>query len=163
MAMNQQIVSRFAIFLLSIVLIVVGIEHFVHPRNMLIYVPTWIPGGLTWVYIVGAACIIVAVSFMLNQMVKVTAYLLALLLFSFVFCVHLPNYLNTADSEYRQLAFLNILKDTALAAFALYIASNARHQKILEETVRSEEHTSELKSLRHLVCRLPLEKQQPIS
>ena len=139
MAMNQHILSRFAIFLLAIVLIVFGIEHFVHPRNMLIYVPTWIPGGLTWVYIVGAACIIVAVSFMLNQMVKVTAYLLALLLFSFVFCVHLPNYLNTADSEYRQLAFLNILKDTALAAFALYIASNARHQKVLEETTIEEE------------------------
>ena len=137
--MNQHILSRFAIFLLAIVLIVFGIEHFVHPRNMLIYVPTWIPGGLTWVYIVGAACILVAVSFMLNQMVKVTAYLLALLLFSFVFCVHLPNYLNTADSEYRQLAFLNILKDTALAAFALYIASNARHQKVLEETTIEDE------------------------
>jgi uncharacterized membrane protein len=139
MAMNQHILSRIAIFLLAIVLIVFGIEHFVHPRNMLIYVPTWIPGGLTWVYIVGAACIIVAVSFILNQLVKVTAYLLALLLFSFVFCVHLPNYLNTADPEYRQLAFLNILKDTALAAFALYIASNARHQKVLEETVIEEE------------------------
>jgi uncharacterized membrane protein len=139
MAINQHILSRFAIFLLAIVLIVFGIEHFVHPRNMLIYVPTWIPGGLTWVYIVGAACILVAVSFMLNQMVKVTAYLLALLLFSFVFCVHLPNYLNTADVEYRQQAFLNLLKDTALAAFALYIASNARHQKVLEETVIEEE------------------------
>jgi len=139
MAMNQHILSRIAIFLLAIVLIVFGIEHFVHPRNMLIYVPTWIPGGLTWVYIVGASCILVAVSFMLNQMVKVTAYLLALLLFSFVFCVHLPNYLNTADPEYRQLAFLNVLKDTALAAFALYIASNARHQKVLEETVIEEE------------------------
>jgi len=139
MAMNQHILSRIAIFLLAIVLIVFGIEHFVHPRNMLIYVPTWIPGGLTWVYIVGAACIIVAVSFILNQLVKVTAYLLALLLFSFVFCVHLPNYLNTADPEYRQLAFLNVLKDTALAAFALYIASNARHQKVLEETAIEEE------------------------
>jgi len=139
MAMNQHTLSRIAIFLLAVVLIVFGIEHFVHPRNMLIYVPTWIPGGITWVYIVGAACILVAVSFIINRMVKVTAYLLALLLFSFVFGVHLPNYLNTADIEYRQLAFLNVLKDTALAAFALYIASNARHQKVLEETVIEEE------------------------
>jgi len=139
MAMNQHILSRIAIFLLAAVLIVFGIEHFVHPRNMLIYVPAWIPGGITWVYIVGAACILVAVSFIINRMVKVTAYLLALLLFSFVFGVHLPNYLNTADVEYRQLAFLNVLKDTALAAFALYIASNARHQKVLEETVIEEE------------------------
>jgi putative oxidoreductase len=139
MAMNQHILSRFAIFLLAIVLIVFGIEHFIHPRNMLIYVPTWIPGGLTWVYVVGIACILVALSFILNRMVKATAYLLALLLFSFVFCVHLPNYLNTADLEYRQLAFLNVLKDTALAAFALYIASNARHQRVLEETSIDEE------------------------
>ena len=137
--MNQHTLSRIAIFLLAVVLIVFGIEHFVHPRNMLIYVPSWIPGGITWVYIVGAACILVAVSFIINRMVKVTAYLLALLLFSFVFGVHLPNYLNTADVEYRQLAFLNVLKDTALAAFALYIASNARHQKVLEETVIEEE------------------------
>ena len=137
--MNQHILSRIAIFLLAAVLIVFGIEHFVHPRNMLIYVPTWIPGGITWVYFVGAACILVAVSFILNRMVKVTAYLLALLLFCFVFGVHLPNYLNTADVEYRQQAFLNVLKDTALAAFALYIASNARHQKVLEETVIEEE------------------------
>jgi len=137
--MNQHILSRIAIFLLAIVLIVFGIEHFVHPMNMLNYVPTWIPGGVTWVYIVGAACILVAVSFMLNQMVKVTAYLLALLLFSFVFCVHLPNYLNASNAESRQLAYLNLLKDTALAAFALYIASNARHQKVLEETVIDEE------------------------
>ncbi|HEV8285300.1 MAG TPA: hypothetical protein VGQ09_13380 [Chitinophagaceae bacterium] len=137
--MNQHFLSRIAIFLLAIVLIVFGIEHFVHPRNMLIYVPAWIPGGLSWVYIVGVACILVAISFIINRMVKVTAYLLALLLFVFVFGVHLPNYLNTADPEYRQLAFLNVLKDTALAAFALYIASNARHQRVLEETVIEEE------------------------
>ncbi len=145
--MNQHFLSRIAIFLLAIVLIVFGIEHFVHPRNMLIYVPAWIPGGLTWVYVVGVACILVAISFITNRMVKVTAYLLALLLFIFVFGVHLPNYLNTADAEYRQLAFLNVLKDTALAAFALYIASNARHQKVLEETVIEEE----VKKSEHLV------------
>jgi len=139
MAMNQHTLSRIAIFLLSIVLIVFGIEHFVHPRNMLIYVPAWIPGGITWVYVVGIACILVAISFIINRLVKITAYLLALLLFSFVFGVHLPNYLNTGDPEYRQLAFLNVLKDTALAAFALYIASNARHQRVLEETVIEEE------------------------
>jgi len=155
MAMTQHILSRIAIFLLSIVLIVFGIEHFVHPRNMLIYVPAWIPGGLTWVYVVGIACILVAISFMINRMVKVTAYLLALLLLCFVFGVHLPNYLSTADPEYRQLAFLNILKDTALAAFALYIAANARHQRVLEETaieeeVRKSEHP-DLEETEHIV------------
>jgi hypothetical protein len=36
-----------------------------------------------------------------------------------------------------------MLKDAALAAFALYIASNARHQRILEETDMAEEKREE--------------------
>src|SRR5947199_6431451 len=36
---------------------------------------------------------------------------------------------------------------------------NARHQQTVKLTSRSEEHTSELQSLRHLVCRLLLEKK----
>src|SRR5262245_62601278 len=34
--------------------------------------------------------------------------------------------------------------------------------QFLHEQQRSEEHTSELQSLRHLVCRLPLEKKKKI-
>jgi hypothetical protein len=51
--------------------------------------------------------------------------------------------LDTADKAYRQMALYNLLKDSALAAFALYIASNARHQRILEnmeEVQEREEH-----------------------
>jgi hypothetical protein len=37
------------------------------------------------------------------------------------------------------MALYNLLKDSALAAFALYIASNARHQRILEDVDVKEE------------------------
>src|SRR5262245_65311400 len=39
-------------------------------------------------------------------------------------------------------------------------ARNGRVSKLAEFTKRSEEHTSELQSLRHLVCRLLLEKKK---
>src|SRR5438045_4799884 len=39
-------------------------------------------------------------------------------------------------------------------------ATRTRGSPIRAETVRSEEHTSELQSLRHLVCRLLLEKKK---
>ena len=132
--MIQHVISRIAIYLLAIVMIVFGIEHFKHPRIMLIYVPNWVPGGIIWVYLVGAAFLLAAIAFITNRMVRVAGYLLALLLFIFVITIHLPNYMSTADKEMHQLAFVNVLKDTALGAFALYIASNARHQRILEET-----------------------------
>ncbi|HWJ30401.1 MAG TPA: hypothetical protein VNS32_27960 [Flavisolibacter sp.] len=131
--MNQHIVSRIAIFILAIVMIVFGIRHFLYPYDLLVTVPDFLPGGIVWVYIVGSAFILAAISFMTNILVKTAAYLLALLLFTFVLTIHLPNYLNTADVELQRMSLTNLLKDSALAAFALYIASNARHQKILED------------------------------
>ncbi len=137
--MNQHIISRIAIFLLSFVMLFFGLQHFMNPHNMVTRVPDFIPGGITWVYIAGAAFILAAISFMTNILVRVAAYLLALMLFIFVFTIHLPQFLDTADKDYRQVTLINLLKDTALAAFALYIASNARHQKVLEETNFSDE------------------------
>ncbi len=137
--MNQHTISRIAIILLAIVMLIFGIEHFVHPYAMLVKVPPFLPGGITWVYIVGAAFILAAISFLSNYLVRVSGYLLALLLLVFVFSIHLPNYMNTADVDYQRMSFIDMLKDTALAAFALYIASNARHQKVLEETTIDKE------------------------
>src|SRR5919202_3297050 len=137
--MNQHIISRIAIYLLSIVMIMFGIYHFRHPDNLIAVVPDFLPNSMVWVYIVGVAFILAAISFMTNILVRVAGYLLALLLLSFVFLIHLPNYLHTADKGVQQMSFINMLKDTALAAFALYIASNARHQKVLEETEIDEE------------------------
>ena len=137
--MNQHIISRIAIFLLSFVMIFFGIQHFTNPQNLVTRVPDFLPGGIVWVYIVGTAFILAAISFMSNVMVRTAAYLLALMLLLFVFTIHLPQYLDTADNDYKQATLVNMLKDTALAAFALYIASNARHQKVLEETTLEEE------------------------
>lgn len=137
--MNQHLISRFAIYVLAIVMAYFGIRHFLYPYDLVVKVPDFLPGGVVWVYLTGAAFILTAVSFFINVWVRTAAYLLALLLFSFVFTIHLPNYLETADKAYQTMALTNMLKDAALAAFALYIASNARHQRILEETDLEEE------------------------
>jgi uncharacterized membrane protein len=106
-------------------MIVFGIYHFLHPRNLLVFVPSNIPGGIIWVYIVGVAFILAALAFVSNKWVKLAGYLLAGLLIVFVITIHLPNYLEAGDSGMRQGALINILKDTALAAFALHIAGSA--------------------------------------
>jgi len=134
MVMIQHIVSRIAIYILAIVMLIFGIQHFRFPNDFLVKVPTFLPGGMIWVYVVGIAFILAAISFMTNKLVRVAGYLLALMLFSFVLLIHLPNFLDTADNEYARISLTNVLKDSALGAFALYIASNAHHQRILEET-----------------------------
>jgi uncharacterized membrane protein YphA (DoxX/SURF4 family) len=128
--MIPHIISRIAVWLLAIVMIVFGIQHFRHPENMLVYVPPYLPGGVVWVYLVGAAFILVAVAFLLNRFVAVAGYLLAILLLSFVVLIHWPNYRNSGDIEMRQLAFISLLKDAALAGFALFIAANAKDQRL---------------------------------
>ena len=123
--MTQRIISRIAIYLLSAVMIIFGIYHFQHPRELLVFVPSNVPIGIYWVYIVGVAFILAALSFITNKWVKVAAYLLAALLIVFVLIIHVPNFRQAGDAQMRQTAFINILKDLALAAFALHIAGSA--------------------------------------
>jgi len=137
--MNQHLISRFAIYVLALVMAFFGIRHLLYPDVLVVTVPAFLPGGKFWVYLTGVAFILAALSLFTNIWVRTAAYLLALLLFIIVFTIHLPNYVETADKAYQQMALTNLLKDAALAAFALYIASNARHQRILEETDVPEE------------------------
>src|SRR5262245_66283689 len=56
------------------------------------------------------------------------------------------------------VAFL--MKDVVLLAASFYLLKQDVVRASLSEVERSEEHTSELQSLRHLVCRLLLEKKK---
>lgn len=124
------LISRIAMYLLSLVMIVFGIQHFLHPHELVNYVPQFLPGGIIWVYFAGVAFILVAIAFIANRMVKAAGYILAVILFIFVLTMHIPNFLNAGDKDMKQMALISILKDTAIASFALYIAAGAHHQKL---------------------------------
>lgn len=125
--MNQHTISRISISLLAIVMIIFGIYHFMYPQNLIAYLPSFLPSGEIWIYIPGAAFILAGISFITDKQVKLAGYLLAVLLLIFVLTIHLPNYLNGSNDEYRQISLINMLKDTAIAAFALHIAANAKN------------------------------------
>lgn len=127
---QYHIVSRIAIYLLAAVMITFGILHFVNARDLVVYIPDYVPGGILWVNVVGAAFILGGISFILNRWVKMAGYLLAALLFVFVIVIHLPNYLNAGNGETRAMALINILNDMAIAGFALHLAAGAHHQKL---------------------------------
>jgi uncharacterized membrane protein len=93
---------------------------------MIVFVPNFLPGGIVWVYVVGVAFIIAGLAFLLHKWVKLAGYLLALLLFIFILTIHLPNYLHSGEKDMQQVSLINLLKDAAIAAFAMYVASNAQ-------------------------------------
>jgi uncharacterized membrane protein len=127
---HYHIISRVAIYLLSLVLIGLGIYHFMFPRDVLVYLPPNLLGNIWLPYIVGTAFVLVGLSFLTNQFVKFTGYFLAIMLFLFIVGIHIPNYMNSGDEEMRHLALMNMLKDTALMGFSLHIAAGAHHQHL---------------------------------
>lgn len=127
---NQHIISRIAIWILAIVMIVFGIQHFRHPDVFANFVPTYLPGGEKWVKVIGVAFILAALAFITNRFVALAGYLLAALLLIFIITIHWPNFRDASSVENSQATLANMLKDLAIAAFALYVASNSRHQKV---------------------------------
>src|ERR1700752_3578055 len=123
--MKKHIVSHIAIYMLSAIMLFFGYYHLVHPKAMMKY--GYIPdsNSVLWVKIVGVAFILAAISFILNKYVKIAAYLLAVMLLAFAFFIHFDIYRNASADEVKVNALINILKDTALAAFALHIAGSA--------------------------------------
>jgi putative oxidoreductase len=116
--MKTLIPTRVAIILYAIVMGLFGVIHFVHASIMAAAVP--IPGGKTWIYITGLALILAAISFIINVMVKLAGYLLALFLLIVIVLVHIPH----ATEDLPSLTML--LKDVALMAAAIIIANTGK-------------------------------------
>ena len=52
------------------------------------------------------------------------------MLLFFILAIHLQNYMTVGDAEMRQMALINIMKDTAIMGFALHIAAGAHRQHL---------------------------------
>ena len=91
-----------------------GFLHFGPIEFSLPYVPAWLPAPAFWVYFIGGCLIAFVISAALKKLDGLAAALLALLLFSFVFTIHVPKAL-TGDF----LGIIATLRDTCMAGAAL--------------------------------------------
>lgn len=124
--MKEDTISRIAVVILAIILAIFGIYHLMYPGDLITFIPAFLPGGNIWIYITGISLILAAIAFIAHKQVKLAGYLLALLLIIITLTFHLPNYLNAGDSDLKTTSFIDILQNLSMAAFAMYIASNAK-------------------------------------
>ena len=121
-----------------------GLFHFMNGAAMAGMVP--IPGGVFWVYLTGAALIAASVAIMIGKMAALAAALLGVMLLTFALTIHLPGIINAADQGAMQSAMSSMLKDTALAGAAWFVAGvMARadaHHAGRADTDPVEEHTA---------------------
>jgi len=124
--MNIAQLGRIGRILFAAVIAFFGLGHFMNGTAMSAMIPKWLPGGVFWVYLTGALLMLSAIAIISHRQMKWAGILLALLLFGFVFTIHIPSLLAATEDGAKQVAMANILKDAAMGAAALVIASTAK-------------------------------------
>jgi uncharacterized membrane protein len=120
--MNNSTISKIGVILYALVIAFFGVNHFIKGNGMSGMVPSFLPGGVFWVYLTGAALILAAISFLTGKQTKLAGILLAVFLLLVVFTVHLPGIINAPDERSVNVPMINLIKDLGLAAGALIIA-----------------------------------------
>ena len=98
---------------------ILGLMHFMSANDMAGMVPSFVPGGVFWVYLTGLTLIAAAVSFVIQKHTYLAGLLTAALMLVFVFTIHLPGVIGG-----NMMAMGSLLKDLGLAGGALLLASN---------------------------------------
>jgi uncharacterized membrane protein len=121
--MDNSTISKIGTVFYALVIGFFGINNFLNGTGFQKMVPTFLPGGVVWVYITGACLVAAAIAFLINKQVRLAGFLLCLFLLLIVLTVHLPAVLNAPDAGARRFPMTNLIKDTGLAAAALLVAS----------------------------------------
>lgn len=112
--MNVGVIGR---YLYMIPILVFGLFHFMGADDMKSMIPSWLPGGVFWVYLTGLALVLSFVAFVINKKAKLALTLLGVMLLVFVFLIHIPGLMGG-----NEMAMPMILKDSAMAGGAFMLA-----------------------------------------
>ena len=99
---------------------ILGLMHFANAGQLSQMLPEWIPLKTILVYLSGVGLIAATIALIINKKAKLAMTLLAVELLSFVVLIHIMHVVGG-----DQMAVGQVLKDTALAGAAFYIASQA--------------------------------------
>jgi hypothetical protein len=78
-------------FFFSVMLVAYGIDHFLYLKGISTMVPSWIPAHYFWTYFAGIALIGAGITITLRIQLKWVATLVAIMFFSWLVMIHLPN------------------------------------------------------------------------
>jgi|ERR1700744_221858 putative oxidoreductase len=124
--MDNTTLSKIGTIFYALVIGFFGINHFIEGTGMQKMVPSFLPGGVVWVYLTGTCLIAAAIAFLINRQVRLAGLLLCLFLLLIVLTVHLPAVIHAPDFGSRRFPMTNLIKDTGLAAAALLVAARGR-------------------------------------
>jgi len=80
----------FGTILFALTIIDYGISHFLYAKEVMDYVPSWIPGHLFWMYFCGAALLAAGIAIILKIKTGLAAVLLGTMIFIWFIALHVP-------------------------------------------------------------------------
>ena len=104
------IATSSARYLFAIPIGIFGLFHFMNGAAMAGMVPSFIPGGVFWVYLTGAALLAASVSLIIRKKDKLAGFLLGVMLLIFVLTMHLPGVIGGGDMA--QMSMTMLLKES---------------------------------------------------
>jgi uncharacterized membrane protein len=105
--------------LLAVFLTICGIQHFVYADFVTTLVPAWLPGLRFWTYFTGTALIAGGLGLLVPQSRALAATLSGLMIFLWVFLVHIPR--SMADLH-NPSEMSGVFEALALSGVALLVA-----------------------------------------
>ncbi len=105
----------------AVALAIFAAEHFMSAHDLAAIVPRWLPAPLFWTYLVGAALLAAAISFIAWRYVRWSASLLALLFLIIVATIDLPN---IHSNLHQRLFWTLTVRETAFAGGAMVLAGS---------------------------------------
>lgn len=106
--------------LFALPFLIFGLFHFTGADSMAGMVPSWLPGGVLWIYLTGIGLVAAPIAVLTGKKAALACQLLAVMLIAFVLTVHVPGFM--AGGEGALLSLIGILKDTSMAGGALLMA-----------------------------------------
>ncbi len=111
-------------YLYAIPFAISGLMHLIKGSEMGGAVPSFIPGGVFWVYLTGVALLGASISLIINKYTKLSMLLLGIMLLIFVLTIHLPA---LSNPQMMQMAMAGLLKDTMLAGAAFMFSARSEN------------------------------------
>ncbi len=105
----------------AVALAVFAAEHFTAARDLMGLVPKWLPGPLFWTYLVGAAWLAAAISFIAWRQVRWSAAGVALLMWTFVATLDMPMF---PKGPHDRFFWILTVRELAFGSGALALAGS---------------------------------------
>lgn len=110
--------STVARILFGVPFLMFGVNHFFYAPVMQGMIPSFLPGGILWIYLTGIGLIAAAVSLFIAKLTKEAMIGVSLFLLAAIAFIHIPG-LGSPDQAVMERSMMGMLKDIGLLGASL--------------------------------------------